>query len=486
VEHIKQKTISGLTWSFIDNFVNQGIQFIVGIILARLLSPSEFGLVGMITIFIAVSQSFIDSGFSNALIRKKECSQTDYSTVFFFNLLAGIILYVLLFIISRPISNFYDQPELQPLIKVLGLSLIFRSFSIIQGVILVKKIDFKTQAKISIFSTVISGTTGIMMAYSGFGVWSLIGRTVSAALFYSLFLWIWNRWRPVLVFSKKSFKELYGFGSKLLISGLIDTVYQNIYYLIIGKYFSAKELGYYTRADLLKDIPSKNINGIVSTVTYPVLATLQDDREKLKAGYKRIITSIMLISFVLMIGMSAVAEPMIITLIGEKWQPSVIYLQMLCFVGMLYPLHSLNLNMLKVQGRSDLFLKLEIIKKILALPTIFIGIIFGIKIMIACMMATSLIAYYLNSYWSGKFINYSMKEQITDILPSFLLAMVMGVIVYFAGINIHTGYPVIFIIQILMGSFLTLFLCEIFKLNSYIYLKEILITKFNDIINARK
>jgi len=486
MEQIKQKTISGLTWSFVDNFTNLGIQFVVGIILARLLSPSEFGLIGMITIFIAVSQSFIDSGFSNALVRKKECSQADYSTVFFFNLSAGIILYILLFILSRPISNFYSQSELQPLIKVLGLSLIIRSFSIIQGVILVKKIDFKSQAKISVLSTFISGTAGVIMAYSGFGVWSLVARTVSAALLSSVFLWLWNRWMPLPVFSKKSFKELFGFGSKLLISGLIDTIYNNIYYLIIGKYFSAKELGYYTRADLLKDIPSKNINGIVSTVTYPVLSTLQDDKAKLKAGYRRIIKSVMLISFVLMIGMSAAAEPMVITLIGEKWRPSVVYLQMLCFVGMLYPLHALNLNMLKVQGRSDLFLKLEVIKKILAIPTIVIGIIFGIKIMILGMMATSLISYYLNSYWSGKFIGYSMKEQIVDIIPSFLIAMVMGIIIYLTGFILKISYLPKLIILVLMGSSLVILFCETTKFEDYIYLKDVVKTKIVSYINAKK
>jgi len=485
MDSLKQKTISGLTWSFIENFANQGIQFIVGIILARLLTPDEFGLIGMIAIFIAVSQSFIDSGFSSALIRKKECNDNDYPTVFFYNLAAGITLYLILFFLATPISNFYNQPILKSLIRVLGLSLIIRSFTIIQFVILTKRLDFKLHAKISVLATLISGVIGIVMAYKGFGVWSLVIRTVTTAFFTSLFLWIWNRWKPPFVFSISSFKELFGFGSKLLLSGLIDTIYNNIYYLIIGKFFSAKELGYYTRADTIKDIPSKNINGVVSKVTYPVLSSLQDDKIALKAAYRRIIKSVMLITFVLMIGLAAIAEPMIVTLIGDKWLPCVIYLQMLCFSGMLYPLHALNLNMLKVEGRSDLFLKLEIIKKIIAVPVILTGILWGIKAMIGGMIVLSLIAYYLNSYWSGKFINYSTKDQILDITPSFLIAIFMGIIVYLTGMILNFGSLPKFLIQLAIGSLIVFSICELIKFSDYIYLKEIVKTKVSDYFYAR-
>jgi O-antigen/teichoic acid export membrane protein len=316
------------------------------------------------------------------------------------------------------------------------------------------------------------------MAYAGYGVWSLVFKTISMQAINSSLLWLWNKWRPTKYFSRQSFKELFSFGSKLLVSGLIDTAYRNICYLVIGKYFSAAELGYYTRADMFKDLPAQNINGIISRVSYPVLATLQDNNDQLKAGYKRIITCTMLITFVLMMGMAAVAESMVITLIGDQWRPSIIYLQMLCFVGMLYPLHALNLNILNVKGRSDLFLKLEIIKKILAIPTIVFGALFGLKIMIAIMIATSLIGYYLNSYWAGRFINYPMREQIADILPSFGIALLNSLLVYASGYFLPDIYFLKLILQILIGAGLTFILCELLRLAEFIYIKDIIRTEF--------
>lgn len=474
---LKQKTVSGLLWSFIDSFANQGIQFILGIILARILSPREFGLIGMITIFIAVSQTFIDSGFSNALIRKKDCSQVDYSTVFIFNIIVSVFFALLLILFGGLISDFFNEPQLESLVQVLALGLCINAFSIIQKIILTKRIDFKKQAKVTIVASLGSGTIAIAMALTGYGVWSLVALTLSRNLLNSFFLWIWAKWKPIWAFSKKSFQELFGFGSKLLISGLIDTVYRNIYYLIIGKFFSASELGFYTRADQFKNLPSANLNGIISRVSYPVLSSIQDEPERLKASYRILVKSTMLLTFVLMLGMAAIAEPLIVTLIGEKWQPSVIYLQLLCPVGMLYPLHALNLNILKVKGRSDLFLKLEIIKKTIAVPVIIIGILFGIKIMIVGMFVNSLISYYLNSYYSGKLINYSITKQIQDILPSFFLAVIVSGLVYLLGIIITAAPVVLLTFQIFAGALLVVGFCEFFKFSDYFYLKQIVLGK---------
>ncbi len=474
---LKDKTISGLLWSAIDSFANQGIQFVIGIILARLITPREFGLIGMISIFIAISQTFINSGFSSALIRKKDCSQADYSTVFYYNMAMGFFLYLILFISAGAISNFFNEPELKWLVRATGLNLIIGSLTLVQGTTLTKRIDFKLLTKIAIITSLLSGIIGIVMAFAGFGVWSLVARTLAGSFLTSLFLWLWNRWRPSAVFSIKSFKELFGFGSKLLISGMIDTTYNNIYYLIIGKYFAANELGYYTRAKTFNDLPSKSLNSIMSRVTYPVLAHLQDNRTQLKAAYKKMIKNIMFISLVLMVGLAVVSEPMIITLIGEKWRPSVIYLQLLCFPAMMYPLQALNLNMLNVLGRSDLFLKLEIIKKIFAVPVIIIGIVWGIKVMILGMWANSILAYYLNSYYSGKFIGYPMREQITDILPTLLLALLMGTVVLTAGIFLPLGYLWKLFFQIVLGASIVVGMSEILKFDSYMEIKHILRTK---------
>lgn len=474
---LKQKTISGLLWSFIDSFASQGVQFIVGVILARLLSPREFGLIGMLTIFIAVSQSFIDSGFTSALIRRKNCTQDDYATVFYFNIIVSLVLYLLLFLLSGAISSFFNEPQLKSLIQVLGIGLIFNSLAIIQRTILTKELNFKLQMRVSVFSSLGSGILAVFMAFQGFGVWSLVALTLSRFGFTSFFLWVWSKWKPIWVFSRKSFNELFSFGSKLLVSGLIDTIYRNVYNLIIGKYFSAVELGFYSQADQFQSLPSQNLNGIITRVSYPVLSSIQNDNSQLRSAYKKLIKSTMLITFVLMLGLCAVAKPLILTLIGEKWLPAVIYLQLLCFVGMFYPLHALNLNMLQVQGRSDLFLRLEIIKKIIAIPAIVIGIFFGIKIMILGMLVNTLIAYYLNSFWSGKLIGYSFSEQVKDILPGFLLALTVSAIVFLIGIVVILSPAFLLILQITTGAVLTIGTCELFKIQDYLFMKETLFEK---------
>jgi len=465
-------------WSFVDGFVNQGFQFIVGIVLARLLSPREFGLIGMLAIFIAISQSFIDCGFSNALIRKANCTQNDYSTIFYFNVSVAILFYAMLFTFSASIALFFNEPQLKSLIQVLSLSLIVNSFSLIQRTILTKEINFRLQTLVSMVASIGSGVIAITLALAGFGVWSLVALTLSKAVLNSVFLWLWNQWKPAWVFSGESFKELFAFGGKLLVSGLIDTVYRNVYYLIIGKYFSAVELGYYTKADQFRAMPSQNLNEIVGRVSYPVLASIRDDVPKLKTAYQKIVRCTMLITFVLMLGLAAVAKPMIVTLIGEKWLPAVVYLQLLCLVGMFYPLHALNLNMLQVQGRSDLFLRLEIIKKTLAVPTIFMGMLFGIKTMIIGMLVLSVIAYCLNSYWSGKFIDYSTWEQVKDILPSFILGSVVALCVFLAGYLLHVSTPLKLIIQLALGGVLAIGFSEILQMNDFLFIKKTVLEQF--------
>ena len=474
---LKDKTISGLTWSFIDNFSSLGIQFIVGIVLARLLSPKEFGLIGLITIFIAISATFIDSGFSNSLIRKKDCTQKDYSTIFYFNLLASVILYLLLYFLAIPISDFFSEPKLVDIIRIIGISLILSSFGIIQRAILTKRVDFKLQTKVSVITSLISGGIAIYMAYTGYGVWSLVWKTISAAFITSLLLWLWNRWYPHIIFNYKIFKEHFKFGYKLLLSGIINTLYLNIYYIIIGKYFSTIELGYYTRAEQFSNLPSSNITGVVSRVSYPVLSQLQSEPEKLKEGYDRIIKTTMFISFILMFGLAAAAKPFVLTLIGEKWINSVLYLQLLCFSGMLYPLHALNLNILNVKGRSDLFLRLEVFKKLLAIPVILVAIFMGIKSMLIGFIILSFVTYFVNAYWSGKLIDYSFKEQVIDLVPSFLLSVFIGLVVFGLGFILDIRPVFLLILQISIGGLLTIILSQIMKIEGYIEIRNVIKSK---------
>jgi O-antigen/teichoic acid export membrane protein len=471
---LKEKTVRALFWSFTDNFINLGGQFIVGIILARILSPREFGLVGMLSIFIAISQTFIDSGFSNALIRKQNCNQNDYSTVFYFNLVVSVLCYSLLFVFSGYVSSFFKEPQLKVLLRFLGLGLILNSFTLIQRTILIKNINFKTQTKVSIVATLGSSIIAIIMALNGFGVWSLVVLTLSRYGLISFFLWIWAKWKPALVFSKKSFNDLFYFGSKLLISSLIETIYNNIYYLVIGRFFSAVDLGYYSRADQFQSLPSANLQSVIGRVSFPVLSKLQDDRDNLKLTFQKIIKNTMFVTFFLMTGMVAISRPLILTLLGDKWEPSIIYLQLLCFVGMFYPLHAINLNMLQVQGRSDLFLKIEIIKKILAVPIILLGIFYGIKVMIYGMILHSLISLFLNGFWSGRLVGYSISNQFKDILPSFVLASLMSSIVFMQSLIFTYSPPLLLIIQIVSGVIFTMVICECSHFREYVNIKEIL------------
>jgi teichuronic acid exporter len=482
----RQKIISGFKWSFLDSLASQGTQYLVGIILARLLTPREFGLIGMILIFTAISQSIIDCGFGQALIRKKDCSQEDYSTVFFFNIGVGLFIYAILFVSASHISRFFNQQELVRLVRVLGINIVLDSFGIVQRTIIVKDVNFRLQAKISFFSAVFAGVVGIVAAYGGWGVWSLVAKSLCQNFLSAVLLWTLSSWRPSVLFGVKPFREMFGFGSKLLVSGLIDTFYKNVYYLIIGKWFSAVHLGYYTRADDLRNIPSANVAFIVGRVSYPVLASMQENGQALKAGYKKLIESTMFVSFTLMMGMAAVAKPMIVVLMGEKWLPAVPYLQLLCFVGMLYPLHALNLNMLNVKGRSDLFLRLEIIKKTLAIPTIVIGVFYGIEIMITGMIVNSCISYFLNSYWSGATVDYPMKEQLRDILPSFGIAAITGLIVFGAGRFLPFSSMVILCIQLVTGAIVTFSIARLVKLDAYMELSRMFLGRFGEQLTVQE
>lgn len=472
MESLKKKTVKGISWSFADNIASSGVSFLVGLILARLLTPEEFGIIGMITIFIAISNSIIDSGFSNALIRKKDAKPIDYNTVFYFNLIAGFFFYFILYILSPEISNFYNEPRLTPITRVMGCILIINSLGIIQKTLLIKNVDFKTQTKVSIIASVISGIVGIGMAMAGLGIWSLVVQQITRQLLNTTFLWTYSNWKPVLEFSKVSFNELFEFGYKLLISGLIDTIYKNIYFIIIGRFYNASQLGQYTQAEQFNTIFSSNLTSVVQRVSYPILSSIQDESERLKNAYRKVIKVTMLITFTCMLGLAALSKPLILILIGEKWIIATEYLQIICFSGMLYPLHAINLNILQVKGRSDLFLKLEIIKKTIGVIPIILGIIFGIKYMLWGSVLISIISYLLNSYYSAKLINYPRKEQIIDILPTFIISFVIAFLMW--GITFFDLIsPVTLIIQCITGITLAILIYEKIKLKEYLEIKEL-------------
>ena len=471
-DSLRHKTIHGVGWSFIDNISNSGITFLVGLVLARLLTPEEYGIMAMIAIFIAISNSIIDSGFSNALIRKTRIERVDYNTVFYFNLTVSILIYVLLHLAAPAISVFFKEPVLLAVIRVIGWVLIINALAIIPRTQFVRNVDFKTQTKVSLISSISSGVIGIGMALGGMGVWSLVGQQLSRQFLNTLFLWVYSKWHPVWEFSTESFKELFGFGSKLLLSGLLNTIYKNIYYIVIGRFYTSAQLGQYTRAEQFNMIFSSNLTSVVQRVSYPVLSSIQEEPERLREAYRKVIKITMLITFACMLGLAAVAKPLILILIGEKWLPAVYFLQIICFSGMLYPLHAINLNILQVKGRSDLFLKLEIIKKTIAVFPILIGIFYGIEYMLWGSVLTSFIAYFLNSHYSADLIRYSTIEQIKDVLPVFAVSLTIAAVMWLFSlldISVYIQLP----IQIIVGLTLAFAVYERLRLPEYLEVKRL-------------
>lgn len=479
-QSLRTKTIKGVGWSAADAFLGQGITFVVGIILARLLSPEEYGLIGICLIFTTVLNGIVDSGFSNAIIRKKEATNEDYNTMFFMNMVVSLVLYILLYI-SAPLVTKFFQMEVTNLIRVVGLVLIINALSLTQQANLTKKLDFKTKTKASVISAVISGIVGIAMAYSGFGVWALVAQQLTRQGGYTISLWLLHHWMPNFRFNIDSFKYMWGFGWKLLVSGLLDNLWKELYQVIVGKFYNAATLGQYTRSNTYAQLFSSNITAIVQRVTYPVLAEVQDDKERMVAAYRKVIKVTMFITCVCMISLGAVAEPLIYCLIGPKWHQAATFLPLICISMSLYPLHAINLNMLQVQGRSDIFLYLEIVKKIIAIGPLCIGIFFDIYWMLIASIITGFICFFLNSYYTGKKLGYSSWKQLKDIAPSYGIAFVIALSVYFLKFLPLSNW-IILPIQILMGIFVFFVLCEITKLQEYIEVKNIALSAIKKIV----
>ena len=427
---LKHKAISGVAWSSLERLSVQSIQFAIQIVMARILLPEDYGVVAMLAIFLAVFQTFIDSGFSQALIQKQDRSEVDYSTVFYFNVGISIVLFFVLFFSAPLIAGFYNTPILTPVTKIVALNLLIIAFSVVPRAKFTVLIDFKTQAKASLTAVVISGAVGIWMAYNGFGVWALVYQSLLNNGINTLLLWILSKWLPLWTFSLVSFKKLFSFGSKLLLSALLDTVFRNIYTLVIGRKFTAQDLGYYSRADQFAQFPSTNLSGIIGRVAFPVMCEVQNDDEQFRnVFYKFLRTSTFLI-FPLMVGLAALAEPLIRLVLTEKWLGAVVLLQILCFAFMWFPVHGLNLALLQAKGRSDLFLKLEIIKKIVGVIILIITIPFGIIAMCVGLVVSSVLCMPINTYYTKKYFNIGFFQQMRYIFPSLFLSGSMGIIIF--------------------------------------------------------
>lgn len=465
-QSLKDKTIKGTVWSAADAFLGQGVTFLVGIILARLLSPDEYGLIGICLIFNSVLMGIVDSGFSNALIRKKDVSDDDYNTMFITNLGISIVLYGLLFASSPIVAQFFGRQELTALVRATGLVLFFNALSITQVTILTKRIDFKTKTKASLISAILSGIVGITMAYTGFGVWALVGQMLSKQLLYTLCLWVLNKWWSSLKFSVASFRYMWGFGWKLLASGLLNNIWNQLYQVVVGKFYCPATLGQYTRSHEYANIFSSNLTTIIQRVSYPVLSEIQDDKNRMVEGYRKVIKMTMFITTICMFSLGAVAEPLIYCLIGPQWHEAATYLPLICISMAFYPLHAINLNMLQVLGRSDIFLYLEIIKKVIGIVPIIIGIFVDIYWMLIASILIGFVSLYLNSWYTGKALGYTFWKQLRDIAPSFGIAFAIALSVYFLKYLPISNWGIL-PIQIVIGSVVCILICRKSGLEEY-------------------
>ena len=453
MENLRGRTISGLFWNLLERVGIRIVQFLPTIILARLLSPEQFGLIGMLTLFVALAQTFLDSGFGVALIQKKDATYTDECSIFYFNILLGGFSVLILFFAAPLIANFYRQPILAGLLRWLSLDILIESFSLIQIALLTRELDFKTQLKANLSATFIGGIFGVAAAYYGLGVWSLVIQTIANTALQTLILWWLHRWRPGLVFSLASLKSMFGFGSRMLSSSLVSVFFDNLYQVFIGKVFSAAPLGYYTRASSLRTIVIDTTSNTLGRVMFPALASIQDDQERLKQAYRKSIRFTTFAHFPIMAGLIVTAKPLITLLFSEKWGESVLFFQLMCAAGLLYPLHLLNLNILKVKGRSDLFFRLELIKRVLVVLTIIITYRWGINAMLIGQIAFTLFVYGLNSFYSGMLIGYPTKAQILDVMPSLAFSCLMAGGMFFAGYILRSSnFFVQIAIQALVGA----------------------------------
>jgi teichuronic acid exporter len=430
---LRKEAISGMTWTYFQQFGSQLISFGVSIVLARIILPEEFGLIGMIAIFMGLGTALFQGGLASSLIRTKELTEDDYSTVFFFNLAGSIVIYGVLFLAAPWISEFYNQPTLVNITRVYGLTYILSAFGTVQNTILTIELRFKKQAIIGLPALIISSIIGLVMAYFDYGVWSLVVSALVNTLFTSLFLWSSSDWYPKRIFSKEKFRQHFHYGYKLTLSSMLDIIFTNIYQIIIGRYYSPAQVGYYTRANSLMMLPVGNVSGALNRVIFPLFSKVQDDIPRFRNAYKQIMQIVLFIITPIVILMALLAKPLIILLFTDKWIAVVPIFQIICFTGVLHPIHKYNLLVLQVKGRSDLFLKLEVVKKVALSVILIIAFFYGFYALLWGQLIFSIVALLINTHYAGRMLEYSVVQQLKDIAPVFAFAIVMGVVTYFVA-----------------------------------------------------
>ncbi|WP_286946592.1 lipopolysaccharide biosynthesis protein [Acetobacterium sp. UBA5834] len=429
-KQIKSKVISSLFWKFMERLGTQGIQFVVQIVLARLILPEEYGTIALIAIFISFANVFVQYGFNTALIQKQDANETDFSSVFFLSLVVAGVCYVILFISAPLIAEFFENPMLIPLLRVLSTTLFLGGLNSIQNAVVARNLEFKKLFYSSLGAVVGSGIIGIVMAYNGFGAWALVAQQLTNQLMVAGILWFTVKWRPGFLFSLESLKGLFSFGWKLLVSALINMLYNNVQSLFIAKIYNPAMLGYFNRGQQFPSLIVSNINGSIQSVMFPALALKQDNRQRVKEMVRRAIVTSAFFIFPMMVGLAVIAEPLVTILLTDKWLPCVPFLQISCAAFALLPIHTANLQAINALGRSDIFLKLEIIKNVVSLAILGVSLAYGIYAIAAGMFFSSVASSFINAYPNKKLLDYSYVQQLKDVMPSLLLSLAMGGIIY--------------------------------------------------------
>jgi len=464
ISSLENRAIRGVLWSAAEQLAPKAVQSVVSIVLARLLLPEQFGLIGMLMVFLLLGRVFLESGFGLALIQKQDTTEIHYNSVFYTNIVLSLFAAGILCLVAPLIASFYGEPMLTSLTRALSLNFVLSAFGLIQVFLMTKKLDFKTQTKVSLVASLGSGVVGITMALLDFGVWSLVAQSISLTLFSTVLLWTFNPWRPQKTVSLAALRELFGFGSRVFATGLLNSAFSNIYNVVIGKLFSPADLGYYTRAHTLQQLPSRTLGGVVGRVTLPLFAEIQGDPARLRNGFRKALRAVALVNFPMMIGLMACAQALVITLLTDKWAPVIPYLQLLCIVGLFYPLDVINANVLLAKGHSDLFFRLEVIKKVLIVVVLAVTYRWGIEAIIAGQIVVSVGAYYLNTHYNGTIVGYGFGAQVRDLLPYLVAAGMMGVGVY-ALTWLPVAQPgVVLLIQVVAGGLFYGLLCLGFRL----------------------
>lgn len=469
----KTLVLSSLFWKLMERGGTQGIQFIVQIVLARMLLPEDYGIIALVLVFIAIANVFVQSGLNTALIQKKDADETDFSSVFYLSLFIAGLIYIILFFTAPLIAAFYEEAQLIPIFRVLAITLFFGAFNSIQNAVIARRMQFKKLFFSSTGAILVSGTVGIYMAYKGFGVWALVGQQISNQLLVTLILWFTVKWRPRLLFSFRRVKSLFSYGWKLLVSALINTVYNDLRSLIIGKIFKAEILGFYNRGQQFPSVLVSNIDGSIQSVLFPVLASQQDNRSRVKDMMRRAIVTSSFVIFPMMVGLAVVAEPLVQLLLTDKWLQCVPFVQIFCASYALWPIHTANLQAINALGRSDIFLKLEIIKKVIGLSILVVTLFYGVYAIALGTVLGGIISTVINAYPNKKMLDYSFFDQWNDIMPSLLLSLVMGAVVYsitWLGFSVFRTL----IIQVCIGVILYVGMAWVLKLECFRYLLNML------------